>query len=100
LDSRCERRQFRGDDLATDAQIFCSLFASVRHDVEANLCAFVEAAQASLLDCANVHEYVFAATIGLNKPVALLAVEPLHCTVRHLVVLLEITEPLSFTTTT
>jgi hypothetical protein len=45
--------------------------------------SFAKAVHAGALDCADMHEYVFAAIIRLNESEALLAVEPFHCSLCH-----------------
>jgi hypothetical protein len=50
-----------------------------------DLLAFVQAAQARLLHRTYVDEHVLAALVGLNETVAFLAVEPLHCSCRHII---------------
>src|SRR5690242_3436392 len=52
-------------------------------DVELDLLAVLEAAVAATCDRAEVHEDIWA-TFNLDEPVALVAVEPLHRTLRHL----------------
>ena len=64
-------------------QISSRFLAAVADDIVAHLGTFIEAAKASLFDGRDVYEHVFATTIGLNKAKALLAVEPLHRTCRH-----------------
>jgi hypothetical protein len=52
-------------------------------DVELDLLPFIEAAVAATGDRAEVHEHI-RATFNLDEPVALVAVEPLHRSLRHL----------------
>src|SRR6266851_6631695 len=52
-------------------------------DVELDLLFFFQAAVAVTLDRAEVHEHV-RATLDRDEAVALIAVEPLHCALRHL----------------
>ena len=49
----------------------------------AHLGTLIEAAQASFLHGRDVHEYIFAAFVGLDKSVSFGRVEPLHNTCRH-----------------
>src|SRR6266542_7029917 len=51
-------------------------------DVELDLLPFLQAAVAAAGDRAEVHEHV-RATLDRDEAVALLAVEPLHCALRH-----------------
>jgi hypothetical protein len=64
-------------------EIFCRLFAPVCDDLVAYLGALIEGRQAGFLDSRNVHEYVLAAAVRLNKTKALGRVEPFNCTDRH-----------------
>src|SRR5690348_16077335 len=60
--------------------------ASVALDVEADLLAFAEVADARALDRRDVHEHILAAVIRLDEAEALLGVEPFHGAYRHSVV--------------
>src|SRR5262249_51175366 len=53
-------------------------------DVETQLLALPKGAQSRTLDGRDVHEHILGAVVGLDKAVALLGVEPLHCSARHL----------------
>src|SRR5208282_3076822 len=52
-------------------------------ELEADLLAFVERADAGFLHGGDVDEHVLAAAFGLNEAVSLLRVEPLDRTHRH-----------------
>jgi hypothetical protein len=75
-------------------QIFCRLFAPVLDNVECDLRALGQRAEARFFDRRDMDEDVLAAAIGLNEPVPLSRVEPLHCTSRHV-----LTPPLKAATT-
>ncbi len=64
-------------------QIFRGRLAPVFLLFVAHLDALIEGAQAGLLNSRDVHKYVFAAAVGLDKAISLVGVEPLHCTNRH-----------------
>lgn len=68
------------------AQIVCRGFAgpAIGYNVEQNLLSLIEAAHPGTFDGTDVHENVLAAIIRLNKTEALLAVEPLYRTLRHI----------------
>src|SRR5580692_4734256 len=53
-------------------------------ELEADLLALVERAEAGALDGRDVDEDVRAAVVGLDEAVALGGVEPLHCANRHI----------------
>src|ERR1700712_368184 len=57
--------------------------ARVRHDVERDLLAFVQAAQARCFDGGGVHEYVLAAAFRRDEAKALGGVEKFHGSDRH-----------------
>jgi hypothetical protein len=65
------------------AQIFSRGLAalSIGNDIERDLLSLVEALHPRALDCADVHD-ILAAVIWLS--IALLAVEPLHGSFRHI----------------
>jgi hypothetical protein len=71
--------------LASDAEITSSRLARtlVSNDFEVNLLTFVETAQASLLDSADMNEHVLATIIRLDEAVALCRVEPFHSSRSH-----------------
>lgn len=52
-------------------------------DVEAHFLAFVQTAQAGLLDSADMHEDVFAPSVRGDEPVSFGRVEPFHGAGRH-----------------
>ena len=60
-----------------------SRLAALADDVVADFLTFIEAAQSCALNCADVHEHIFAAVAGLNETEALLGVKPLHGSRRH-----------------
>ena len=66
-----------------DSEIFRGRFAPVFLLFVAYLGTLVETAQPGLLHCRDVHEHIPAAVVGLNKPISLSWVEPLHNTSRH-----------------
>src|SRR5258707_2744551 len=49
----------------------------------ADLGPLIEAAEARSLYCRDMHKHVLAAAVGLNKPIPLGGIEPLHSTCRH-----------------
>src|SRR5262249_61976411 len=57
---------------------------AVGDDLVGDLLSLVEGVHAGTFDCADVHEYILPAVIGLDESEALLAVEPLHSAVRHI----------------
>lgn len=69
--------------LSADLQISRRFLAAVTDDIESHLGTVVEAAKPGSFYGRDVHKYIFAAAVGLNKSVTLLRVEPLHCTSRH-----------------
>jgi hypothetical protein len=69
--------------ILSDSQIFGGRLATVAHFFVAHLGTLIEAAQSRFFDGRDVHEDILAATIGLNKSIALSGVEPLHCTCCH-----------------
>jgi hypothetical protein len=64
-------------------EVFGGLFPAISHDFEAYLRTLIEAAQSRLFYSRNVNEHVLAASVGLNKSIALRRVEPLHRTYSH-----------------
>src|SRR5205085_1590732 len=78
-------RKIEVDGSAGDRQVASSRLAGalVGDDFEVDFLAFVEAAQAGLLDCADVDEHVLATLIRLDESVALCRVEPLHSSRSH-----------------
>jgi hypothetical protein len=67
----------------SDSQIFRRRFAPAAHFFVAHLGALIETAQTGFFHRRDVHEYVFAAAVGLNKTKPLGRVEPLYNTCRH-----------------
>src|SRR5260221_12225108 len=63
--------------------------ALVALQLEAQLLAFLQAAQAGAFNGGDVDEDVGAAVVGLDESIALLAVEPLHGTGRHCCIVLD-----------
>src|SRR6478609_10547650 len=70
----CQREVF-GADLAAH-------FVGLQFEID--LLTIIEAGQTGALDGADVNEHILAAIVRLNEAVALLTVEPLHGTCRHL----------------
>src|SRR4029077_16895326 len=60
---------------------------SVGNNVKGDLLSLVEVAHPSAFDRADVHEDIFTAVIRLDESEALLAVEPLHGSLRHITLL-------------
>jgi hypothetical protein len=67
------------------SQIICRRLSGlpVRNNFERDFLSFIEAMHAGAFNCADMHEYVFAAIVGLNKPEAFLAVEPFYSSLCH-----------------
>src|SRR5262245_42210378 len=59
------------------------VFPAVLLDLILDLLPFIERAQSSALDRRDVDEHVFAASLRLDKSVALGWIEPLHGAARH-----------------
>ena len=59
---------------------------SIGNNVESDLLSLVEGTHASAFDRADVHEDILAAIIRLDEAEAFLAVEPLHDSMRHMLV--------------
>jgi hypothetical protein len=59
---------------------------SISNNVEGDLLSFVKAVHPGALDRADVHEDILAAVIRLDEAEAFLAVEPLHDSLRHMLV--------------
>jgi hypothetical protein len=68
------------------AQVLCRGLARlwIGDNVERELLSFVEVSHPGALDRADMHEDVLAAIIRLDEAVALLAIEPLHDSLRHI----------------
>src|SRR5262245_49304650 len=58
-------------------------FPAVLFDLILDLLPFIEHAQSSALDRGDVDEHVFAASLRLDKSIALGWIEPLHGAARH-----------------
>jgi hypothetical protein len=73
-----------GLNLKSDGlQIRGGQFATLAHDVVADLLALIEVAHAGTLDCGNVDENVLSAILRLNEAKAFLGVEKLNGTCSH-----------------
>jgi hypothetical protein len=84
--TKTRRREPAGLDPAAplaDAEIFRRLLAAVSDDFKADLGALSERSEASLFHCRDVNEHILATAIGLDKPIPLRRIEPLHSTRRH-----------------
>jgi hypothetical protein len=66
-------------------QIFSGRLAglAVHHDFEGNALAFSQLTKTGALDGADMDKHVLATALGLNESITLLRVEPLHGTVVH-----------------
>jgi hypothetical protein len=66
-------------------QIFRGRLAgfAVHHDFEGNALTFPQLAEAGAFDGADMDEHVLTTTLGLDESISLLCVEPLHGTVVH-----------------
>ena len=64
-------------------QVGCSLLPTLRHHVVSDLLAIIQALEPGGLDSSDVHEHVLAAVLRLDEAEAFVAVEPLHCSSRH-----------------
>ena len=80
LKTECSSRR-----LASDAEIASGRLARalISDDLEVDLLTFIETAQASLLDSADMDEHVLATLIRLDEAVALCRVEPFHSSRSH-----------------
>ena len=67
----------------TYPKVFGRFFASVGYNFVADFRAFIQAAQACPLNRRDVDEHVLAASVWLNKAIALGCVEPLYSTYCH-----------------
>ena len=56
---------------STYPEVFGGFFTAVGHDFVAYLRAFIQTAQTCSLDGRDMDEHVFAASVGLNKSIAL-----------------------------
>jgi hypothetical protein len=57
--------------------------SAIGHNLEGNLLAFAEGVQSGALYRADVHEHILATVIRLDESETLLAIEPLHGSLRH-----------------
>ncbi len=66
-------------------QIFRGRLAglAVHHDFEGNALTFPQLAEAGAFDGADMDKHVLTTTLGLDESITLLRVEPLHGTVVH-----------------
>jgi hypothetical protein len=91
LDERAagiSRRLFHQQAKSDSAQILSRGLArlSISNNVEGDLLSFVKAVHPGTLDRTDVHEDILAAIIRLDEAEAFLAVEPLHDSLRHMLV--------------
>src|SRR6266849_1828595 len=84
----CHRRLFRQQAKSDSAQILSRGLAGlrIRHNVERDLLPLIEAAHPCALDLLDVHEDILAAVIWLDESVAFVWIEPLHDSLRHMLV--------------
>src|ERR1700685_3810005 len=68
---------------ALNLEVFRGRLALVRDLFVFNDLPFIEPAEAGSLDRRDMDENIFAASLRLNEPVALLRIEPLHGTFSH-----------------
>src|SRR5262245_34828469 len=68
---------------STCLEILRRLLAAVADHFVFDRLTLVESGQAGALDRGDMDEYVFAAALGLNEPIALRRVEPLHGASSH-----------------
>src|SRR6266478_4877269 len=82
------RRLFHQQAKSDSAQILSRGLArlSISNNVEGDLLSFVEPRHSGSFDRADVHEDILAAVIRLDEAEAFLAVEPLHDSLRHMLV--------------
>ncbi len=82
------RRLFHQQAKSDSAQILSRGLTrlSISNNVEGDLLSFVKAVHPGALDRADVHEDILAAVIRLDEAEAFLAVEPLHDSLRHMLV--------------
>jgi hypothetical protein len=69
--------------ILSDSQIFGGRLATVAHFFVAHLSTLIETTQSRFFDCRDVHEDILATVVGLNEPISLRWVKPLHSTCRH-----------------
>ncbi len=68
---------------SSNFKIFRRGLAPVAHFFVAHLGTLIEGAQPGFFHRRDMHEYVFAAAVGLDEPKPLDWIEPFHCTCRH-----------------
>src|SRR5215510_11673199 len=68
---------------STCFEILRRLLAAVADHFIFDRLTLIESGQAGTLDRGDMDEYVFAAALGLNEPIALRRVEPLHGASSH-----------------
>jgi len=56
-------------------------FAAVLLDIEAQLLALAQGAQTRTIDSGDVNKHIFGAVFRLDEAIALLGIEPFHCSV-------------------
>src|SRR4051812_48791648 len=67
-----------------DLEVYCRLLAvAIVFKIVLNRLPFVEGVQPSTLQCANMHEHIYAATLGQNESVTFSWIEPLHSSLSH-----------------
>src|SRR5262249_44388528 len=66
-----------------DLEIHGRCFSAALFDLILDVLAFIERVQSRALDCGDVNEHVFAATLRLNESIALIRIEPFHRAARH-----------------
>ena len=71
-------------------QVFGGSLAPIFPLFVTNLCTLIEAAQTGLLDCRDVHEYVFATVVRLNEAVSFGGIKPFNSTCSHVVSPIEV----------
>jgi hypothetical protein len=78
-------RNENASNLKLDAEVFRAGLAALAVDLrfERDLLTFIERAQASTFDGADMNENVGAAIVGLDESEALGCVKPLHCSGSH-----------------
>jgi hypothetical protein len=69
---------------ALNSEIFRRSLSFIRGFFIFDSLSLIEGGQASPFDCGDVNEHIFAAALRLNETIALLRIEPLHGTFRHL----------------
>jgi hypothetical protein len=77
-----ELRIFRGL-YSSNSEVLRRRPPAVLHDLKLDALTFIERTQSSALNSRDVYEHIPTAACRLNKAVALLRVEPLHCARYH-----------------